>query len=340
MVLARRPRGNPVAEDFSVTNRPWRDLEPGEFRCRNDVISLDAGFRRWMNENSGDEVLPAMNLNEPVMGLVLAEVIESRNGDYSVGSRLMARFAWEEYSISDGTDFIARLPDKLAFEPGAYMGVLGDTGMSAYFGMAEIGRPGPGECVLISGAGGGVGSIAGQIARLHGARAVGIVGSREKGDWIVEELGYDAAVVRGAASPLRDQLREACPGGVDLFFDNVGGELLETAIDCMNHRGRLVLCGAIAGYGDDTPPPGPRNLFEVISRELTVTGFMTHMRHERYDEARAQLAAWLEEGRLKRPEHRLRGIENVPQAFADLFAGRNFGKTLVDLAPAPEPRSS
>ena len=211
------------------------------------------------------------------------------------------------------------------------MGVLGDTGMSAYFGVTELGRPQAGECVLISGAGGGVGSIAGQIARMSGARVVGIVGAEDKARWIVDELGYDAAVNRNAAEPLTQQIAAACPGGVDLFFDNVGGSVLETAIEVMNHRGRLVLCGAISGYGDTDPAPGPSNMFEVVTKELSIQGFMTHFRHERYDEAREQLSAWLRDGRLVSPEHRLQGIEQVARAYADLFGGRNFGKTVVEL---------
>ncbi len=329
VVLARRPDGNPVEDDFRVESAPLPPLADGEFLCRNHFVSLDAGFRKWMNEGAGDEVLPAMALGEPVMGLVLSEVVESRNGDYPVGTWLMARFAWQEYSVSDGSDFIAVLPGELEFPPSAYMGVLGDTGMSAYFGMTELGQPEPGETVLISGAGGGVGSIAGQISKLRGAHTVGIVGSEDKARWITGELGYDAAVIRGG--DLVSQIAKACPNGVDLFFDNVGGAVLETAIEVMNHRGRLVLCGAVSGYGDEEPAPGPRNMFEVVTRELSIRGFMTHFRHERYDEARDQLAAWLREGKLVSPEHRLQGIESVARAYADLFAGRNFGKTVVEL---------
>ncbi len=329
VVLARRPDGNPVDTDFAVKEAELAPLAEGEFLCRNHFVSLDAGFRKWMNEGAGDEVLPAMELGEPVMGLVLSEVVESRNTDYEPGTWLMARFAWQEYSVSDGSDFIARLPGELEFPPSAYMGVLGDTGMSAYFGMTELGQPGPGETVLISGAGGGVGSIAGQISKMRGARTVGIVGSADKGRWIVDTLGYDAAVLRG--DNLLAEIAEACPDGVDLYFDNVGGPLLETAIDVMNHRGRLVLCGAVSGYGDEEPAPGPRNMFEVVTKELSIQGFMTHFRHERYDEAREQLAAWMREGKLVSPEHRLQGIDQVAKAYADLFAGRNYGKTVVEL---------
>jgi NADPH-dependent curcumin reductase CurA len=329
VVLARRPVGNPVEADFALVEAPLPEVTDGNFLTQNSFISLDAGFRNWMNEDSGDEVLPAMALNEPVMGLVLADVIESKHTDYAVGDKLMARFAWQTHSLSDGTDFIARLPDELEFNPSAYMGVLGDTGMSAYFGITDIAKPTADDCVLISGAGGAVGTIAGQIARLSGARVVGIVGSQKKADWLCQTLGYHAAVLRSGAMPLAEAIQAACPDGVDVFFDNVGGQTLEAAISNMNHRGRLVLCGAISGYG--VTPHGPSNLFELITKELSVEGFMTHFRHDRYDEAREQLSAWLREGAIQSPEHRLEGIENVGKAFADLFAGENFGKTIVEL---------
>ena len=329
VVLARRPVGNPVEADFALLEAPLPLVGDASFLTRNNFVSLDAGFRNWMNEDSGDDVLPAMTLNEPVMGLVLAEVIESKHPDYAVGEKLMARFAWQTHSLSDGSDFIARLPDELEFNPSAYMGVLGDTGMSAYFGMTEIAKPTADDCVLISGAGGAVGTIAGQIAKLAGARIVGIVGSQKKANWLCETLGYDAAVIRSGDAPLTQAIADACPAGVDVFFDNVGGQTLEAAISNMKHRGRLVLCGAISGYG--VTPHGPSNLFELVTKELSVEGFMTHFRHERYDEAREQLSVWLREGAIQSPEHRLEGIENVGKAFADLFAGENFGKTIVAL---------
>jgi NADPH-dependent curcumin reductase CurA len=329
VVLARRPNGNPVEADFALVEEPLPEVKDGTFLTRNDFVSLDAGFRNWMNEDAGDEILPAMALNAPVMGLVLAEVIESRHPEYTEGDRLMARFAWQTHSLSDGSDFIARLPRELEFPPSAYMGVLGDTGMSAYFGMEDICTPQPGECVLISGAGGAVGSIAGQIAKRSGARVVGIVGSEAKAKWICDTLGYDAAVTRTGSVALSDAIASTCPEGVDVFFDNVGGQTLEAAISNMNPRGRLALCGAISGYG--VAPYGPNNLFEIVTKELRVEGFMTHLRHARYEEAREQLSAWMRQGLLVSPEHRLQGIESVGKAFADLFAGENFGKTIVAL---------
>ena len=327
VVLARRPTGAPVAEDFALQTTALPSLNDGEILLKNHFVSLDAGFRNWMDEDSGDDVLPAMPIGAPVMGLVLGEVMESRHPEFTPGTLLMARLAWQEYSITDAADFLIRLPEPLEAEPAAYLGLLGDTGLSAYFGLRDIGKPKPGETVLISAAAGAVGSVAGQIARIMGARAVGITSGAEKSQKLITELGYDAVVDRN--DDLISQITAACPNGVDVYFDNVGGPLLETVIDALNEGGRVVLCGAVSTYG--TEQPGPANLFQLVTKQASMTGFLTHTRAEEYPEARAQLAAWLKEGKINAPEYRLEGIESVAQAFCDLFAGRNFGKTIVAL---------
>ena len=327
VVLARRPAGAPVTDDFALVTEPLGAPGDGELLLKNHFISLDAGFRNWMDEDSGDEVLPAMPLGEPVMGLVLGEVIESRHPDFSTGTWLMARLAWQHYSITDASDFLIRLPEPLEAEPAAYLGLLGDTGLSAYFGLRDIGRPVAGETVLVSAAAGAVGSVAGQIAQIMGARAVGITSGSSKGQRLISELGYDAAVDRTA--DLATELRSACPDGIDVYFDNVGGPMLEPVIDQLNEGGRIVLCGAVSTYGNEQP--GPRNLFQLVTKQASMAGFLTHTRAEEYPEARARLARWLAAGKITAPEYRLEGIESVAQAFCDLFAGRNFGKTLVAL---------
>ncbi len=327
IVLARRPSGAPVEEDFALVTEPLTAPEDGQLLLKNHYVSLDAGFRNWMDEGSGDEVLPAMALGAPVMGLVLGEVVESRHPEYRTGTWLMARLAWQEYSITDASDFLIRLPEPLEAEPAAYLGVLGDTGLSAYFGLRDIGQPRAGETVLVSAAAGAVGSVAGQIARIMGARAVGITSGEEKSRKLISELGYDSAVDR--QGDLTSQLTSACPDGVDVYFDNVGGPLLEVVIEQLNEGGRIVLCGAVASYGNEQP--GPRNLFQLVTKQARMQGFLTHTRADEYPQARAHLARWLREGKLAAPEHRLEGIESVAQAFSDLFAGRNFGKTIVAL---------
>lgn len=329
VVLASRPQGVPTEENFRVEQRPIPELQQGQILCRNRFISLDAGFRNWMDEGSGDAVLPAMPLGEPVMGLTLSEVLESRHEEFTAGDILMARFAWEEYTVSDAGDFISPIPN-VEYPLNYYLGVLGDTGLSGYFGLMDYGEIEPGQTVLVSAAAGAVGSIAGQIAKLLGARTVGIASGAEKCQRLISELGYDASVDR-AGTDLDQAISAACPDGVDVYFDNVGGPMLETVLNHINENARILLCGAVATYNSIEPQPGPGNLFQLTTRRAHMHGFMTHMNLDRYDAARAQLAGWIRDGHLQVHEHRLHGIENVGRAFCDLFAGVNFGKTIVAL---------
>jgi len=327
VVLARRPQGNPRVEDFALQQTELSALQTHQLLLKNHYISLDAGFRNWMDEGAGDDVLPAMALHAPVMGLVLGEVVESKHPDYSVGEWLMARLAWQQYSITDASDFLIKVPMDQSHPASYFLGVLGDTGLSAYFGMLDIGQPQPGETVLVSAAAGAVGSIAGQIATLHGARAIGIAGSDEKCRRLIAELGYAGAI--NHRGDVAAQLTQLCPDGVDVYFDNVGGPLLETVLDHITTGARIALCGALATYGD--PQPGPANLFQLVTCEARMEGFFAHTQVERYPAAREQLASWIDAGKIKVPEYRLQGIEQVGPAFCDLFAGRNFGKTVVAL---------
>ena len=327
VILARRPSGSPRPDDFALETSPVPIPGPGQVLLKNRFVSLDAGFRNWMDEDSGDNVLPAMPLGAPVMGLVLGTVESSRHADFSEGEWLMARLAWQQYSVTDATDFLIRLPDPLEAEPHHYLGLLGDTGLSAYFGLRDIAKPQPGETVLVSAAGGAVGSIAGQIARIYGARAVGVAGGEDKCSQLISELNYDAAIDRHG--DWHAQLDRSCPQGIDVYFDNVGGPLLGAVLEHINEGARIVLCGAVAAYGEKQA--GPDNLFQLVTKQATMTGFLTHTRADDYPAARAEIARWLAEGKLTAPEYRLTGIEQVGQAFCDLFDGRNFGKTLVEL---------
>ncbi len=330
VVLARRPVGAPRVDDFTVIESHLPALNAGEVLIENLFISLDAGFRKWMDEGSGDHILPAMAIGEPVMGLTLGRVVSSRHPDFVPGQHLMARLAWERYSITDATDFLVVVPEQYDCPLNWHLGILGDTGMSAYFGLTDVARPKPGETAVISAAGGAVGSIAGQMARIYGARAVGIASGADKCKRLIEELGYDAAVDR-RADDVAGALRAACPDGIDVYLDSVSGPLLEVVLGQINPGARIALCGAVATYNAGTPLPGPSNLFQLVTNQATMTGFMTHLMHERYPEARQQLLDWIEEGKLVNREHMLYGIESVPTAFCDLFAGRNFGKTIVAL---------
>jgi NADPH-dependent curcumin reductase CurA len=329
VVLAARPQGAPQPSDFRVEERTVAAVEDGQILCKNLFVSLDAGFRNWMDEGSGDNVLPAMPLGEAVMGLTLSRVVESRHPDYQVDDLLMARFAWEEYTLTNAGDFISPLPQ--TDQPlNYYLGVLGDTGLSAYFGLTDYGDIKPGETVLVSAAAGAVGSIAGQIAKHYGARTVGISSSPDKCARLVSELGYDAAIDRNSTG-LDAQFAAACPDGVDVYFDNVSGPLLQTVLNHINEEARILLCGSVSTYNLTAPEPGPNNLFQLTTKHAHMHGFMTHLQIDRYDSARATLAKWIEEGHLVVHEHKLQGIEKVGQAFCELFAGVNFGKTIVEL---------
>ena len=336
VVLRVRPRGAPQPSDFAVVESPLRDLVAGEVLVQNLFVSLDAGFRKWMDEGSGDHILPAMQLGAPVMGLTLGRVIESKRADFPVGTHLMARLSWQEYSITDATDFLVVVPDEYDCPLSWHLGILGDTGMSAYFGLQDIGRPALGETVVISAAGGAVGSIAGQIARIAGARTVGIASGADKCTQLVDRLGYDVAVDRTCADVV-GALRDACPDGVDVYLDSVSGPLLEVVLEQINVGARIALCGAVATYNALTPLPGPGNLFKLVTNQARMEGYMTHLLHDRYPQARRQLLDWVEGGQLVSVEYMLHGIDRVGDAFCDLFAGRNFGKTVVELCATSVP---
>ena len=330
VVLAARPRGLPVESDFRIEPGEHPPTGAGQLLLENELISLDAGFRRWMDAGSGDDVLPAMRIGEPVMSLVLGRVVESRHAAYEPGDLLMARLAWEERSLTDASDFLVPVPGDGKHPLRFYLGALGDSGLSAYFGLVDHGKIQPGETVLVSAAAGSVGSIAGQVARLLGGRSVGIASGADKCARLVRELGYEAAVDRSRPD-FAAALSSACPDGIDVYFDNVGGPLLELVLDRINVGARIVMCGAVASYTAEQPLPGPQNLFQIVTKEAHVHGIMTHKHADRYDEGRTVLGSWIESGALRVPEYVLRGIESVPRAFCDLFRGANFGKTIVEL---------
>ncbi len=328
ITLARRPVGKPEATDFGVVESATKALAPGEALIKNWYVSLDAGFRNWMDEDAGDEVLPAMPLGKAVMGLTLGQVVESKNAAIKVGSHVMARLAWEQYSVADASDWLVTIEDDQQHPLSYHLGILGDTGMSAYFGLTDIGKPRAGDTLLVSAAGGAVGSVAGQIAKLMGARVIGLAGSDEKCRRLVADLGYDLGL-NYKDEQLSEWLAEACPNGIDVYFDNVGGPLLEIVLKHIAPGARIAFCGAVADYANDTP--GPANLFRLVTQCATLQGFLTHTQIDRYPEARSQLSKWIASGELKSHEQVYHGIETCGVAFSDMFAGKNFGKTIVKL---------
>ncbi|MFK7977987.1 MAG: NADP-dependent oxidoreductase [Halioglobus sp.] len=335
VTLVRRPNGKPVADDFAVVETQLAPLEEGQARVKNLYVSMDAGFRNWMDEGSGDAVLPAMPIGKAVMGLILGRIVESKNADIPVDRIIMARLAWEEYSTVDDDDWLVTIEDEHAHPLSFHLGILGDTGMSAYFGMTDIGKPGPGDTVLISAAGGAVGSVAGQIAKMRGARVIGLAGSQQKCERLEAELGYDLGL-NYKDTALADQLAAACPDGINVYFDNVGGPLLETVLDNIAPGARIPFCGAVADYAREGSSAeaahGPSNLFNLVKQSATLQGFMTHMQLDRYPEAREHLSQWIASGEVKNHEAMYEGVAMCGVAFSDMFAGKNFGKTVVHVA--------
>ena len=326
VLLTRRPSGAPVAEDFEVRKTLVAQIASGEALVENHYVSLDAGFRNWMDEDSGDDVLPAMELGAPVMGLTVGRVIESKHPTLVKGQLVMGRLAWEAYSIARD-DFLIVLEES-AVPLHYHLGILGDTGMSAYFGLNDIGKPTAQETVVISAAGGAVGYVAGQIAKIMGAkRVVGVTSSAIKGERLLTELNYDA-FINHRSETIHEDIESACPQGIDVYFDNVGGPLLEVILDHINDRARIPFCGAVADYARLTPQ-GPSNLFQLVTHSAKLEGFMTHLQVDRYPEARQQLLEWIAQGQLKSVVAEYEGVEQCGVAFSNLFAGVNFGKSVV-----------
>jgi len=326
VLLARRPNGAPIAEDFEVRTQPVAPIASGEALIENHYVSLDAGFRNWMDEDAGDDVLPAMAIGAPVMGLTVGRVIDSQHPTLEKGQLVMGRLAWEAYSVAKD-DFLIVLEESDV--PLHYhLGILGDTGMSAYFGLKDIGQPTAQDTIVISAAGGAVGYVAGQIAKIMGAkRVIGVTSSPAKGERLVAELGYDGFISHRSET-LHEDIESACSEGIDVYFDNVGGPLLEVILEHINDGARIPFCGAVADYAR-LAPQGPSNLFQLVTHSAKLEGFMTHLQVERYPEAREQLLSWISQGQLKSVAEEYEGVENCGVAFANLFAGVNFGKSVV-----------
>jgi len=332
IVLNKRPQKIMTTDDFQLQIVDIPTIKEGEVLLKNSYLSLDAGFRFWMNEGSGNNILPAMALGEPVQGIVLGTVIESKNSRYQQGDKLMTRIAWQEYSVitADNKE-VYPLPTSWDCDDSLYLGVLGETGMSAYIGTVDIGQLKTGETALISAAAGAAGIVAGQIAKINGAKVIGITSSETKSQKLINEFGFDACLNYKSTTPLSALIAKECPDGIDYYFDSIGGQMLEDAIENIAQNGRIALCGAIANYSSLDPQPGPKNLFNLVVRQASMKGLMTHYESDRYDEMRNQLFQWMKEGKLKNAENCVEGIERTPSAFCGMFTGNNFGKTIIKL---------
>ena len=328
LVLAKRPTGLVDDDTLRLETEPAPEPADGEALVQVRYLSIDPTIRTWMDDVPS--YLPPIQIDEVIRSGGVCEVIESRTDAYQPGQMLFGMPGWQDYAIVDaGERAMQVLPDGVP--PGIAIGILGVTGMTAYFGITDVGAVKEGDVVVISGAAGATGSAAGQIAKLKGAKkVVGIAGGAEKCAHIVDELGFDEAIDYKNEN-VAARLHEACPDGIDLYFDNVGGSILNDCLANLAMRGRVVLCGAISTYNDDGPPTGPSNYLTLLVRRGRMEGFIILDYLDRFPAAQAEMAGWIAEGKIKSSEHIVEGLEKAPDALNLLFSGGNTGKVIVAL---------
>ncbi len=328
--LARRPHGLPVAEDFALVEQTTPKLREGQFLLRNHYASLDPAIRGWMDDRPS--YLPPIRLGDPVRATTVGVVAESRCADFPVGSWASGLHGIEDYSLCSTGGFTRPIDPAAVPAVTNYLSAVGAIGLTAYFALLDIGRPKEGETVLVTGAAGAVGSLVGQIAKMKGCRTVGIAGGPAKCERLTRDYGYDAAIDYRGKSPdeLARAIREAAPKGIDIHFENVGGEILDAGLLALNPRGRVVLCGLISEYNAE--PRGARNIWQLIVQGARMEGFILTHYIPRFGEAIPELARWVKEGKLRVDEHIDSGIENALPAFLRLFEGSNEGKMILKIA--------
>jgi NADPH-dependent curcumin reductase CurA len=322
-IFASKPTGQVGPEHFTRNDDAMPQPGPGEVLVKTTLLSLDPASRAWM---MGPTYRPQLMPGEVMAGWGIGEVVKSNAEKFAPGDLVSADFGWQQYAAMPARALTKH--DKTD-KPEHILGVLGITGLTAYFGMIDVGRPRPGETVLVSGAAGAVGAIAGQIAKLAGCRVVGSTGGADKCKWLIDELGFDAAVDYKAGG-IHKQVKAACPGGVDVYFDNTGGDVLAAALSRMNVGGRVACCGAISNYDTGTPAPGPAGIPGLlVTKRIRMEGFIVMDFYNRKREAEAALGQWLADGKLKAPVDIVEGFEKMPEALAGMFAGKNRGKLMV-----------
>lgn len=328
-LLKSRPAGMVSKDNFSYQESPLPAIGADEVLVRNLYVSFEPAMRGWLDDIPS--YLPPVAIGEVMRASTVAEVLESNNPEIPAGSLVQGMFGWQEYAVAGPS---SPFPPNLLPEgtpPTMPLSVFGGTSFTAYFGLLDVGKPVPGETVLVSGAAGATGSMVAQIAKIHGCRVIGIAGGEEKCQWLKDSCGVDE-VIDYKNEDIDQRLGQTCPDGVNLFFDNVGGDMLDLALGHMADHGRVVMCGQIATYNADTPVPGPVNMFQVVTRRLRLQGFIVIDYMDRFAEATEQLAEWVMAGKLQWREDIQEGFDNIPATFLRLFSGQNQGKQLLKLA--------
>jgi NADPH-dependent curcumin reductase CurA len=328
IVLRERPAGMITDSCFELIESPVPEPGAGQALVRTQYVSLDPAMRGWLDE--GDTYIAAVGIGEVMRCGGLGEVVASNNPALPVGATVYGFMGWQDYVLAGGDNEVPQvLP--AGVDPLDALSVYGATGLTAYFGMLDIGRPEAGETVVVSGAAGATGSVAGQIARIRGCRVVGTAGTDDKCRWVTDDLGFDACI-NYRREDVRTRLRETCPGGIDVFFDNVGGEILDVVLARIRDNARIVLCGAISGYNAAELPPGPRNYANLIIHRGRMEGFLVFDYRDRFPEAVLALAGWVADGQISYRVDVVEGLEQAPRAINRLFTGENTGKLVVKVA--------
>jgi NADPH-dependent curcumin reductase CurA len=324
--LAARPVGMPKPSDWSYTEEPVREPGEGEVLVKVLLVSLDPAMRGWMNE--GRSYIAPVKIGDVMRALAAGVVVASRKPGFAPGDHVTGTFGVQEYAIAG--EGITKVD--LSFAPlPVYLSTLGMTGLTAYFGLLDVGQPKPGETVVLSGAAGAVGAVAGQIARIKGCRVIGISGGRQKCNYIKTELGFDAAIDY-KAEDVRAALSRHCPKGIDVYFDNVGGEILDTVLLQLARAARVVICGAISQYNNTAPIKGPSNYLSLLVNHARMEGFVVFDYAARYAEGLREMAGWLAAGELKSREDIVEGLATFPETLLKLYKGENFGKLILKVA--------
>ena len=330
--LARRPVGLPVRADWSFTAEPVADAAAGGVVVKTLLLSLDPAMRGWMNE--GKSYIAPVAIDEVMRAGGIGEVVASQSDKLAVGDLVSGALGVQEYAAF-GADQLARHAlvkvDASVAPLGQWLNVLGMPGMTGYFGLMDVGQPKPGETVVVSGAAGAVGQTVGQLARIKGCRVVGIAGGPAKCEWVVSELGFDACIDY-KAGPVKDGLKQHCPKGVDIYFDNVGGDILDTVLTRLNRKARIVICGAISQYNNTEAVKGPANYLSLLVNRARMEGIVVFDYTDRFPAAIAELAGYLKDGSMKSREDTVQGLEAFPEALLKLFNGENFGKLVLQIA--------
>jgi NADPH-dependent curcumin reductase CurA len=326
-VLASRPEGLPIKGNFRIETKVVEALEDNEVLLKPWYISVDPYMRGRMNDIKS--YAAPFEVGKPIRGSVVAKVVESRSKSFNDGDVVFANLPWSTYCIEKAENL--RKVDTSSVPPGYYLGILGMPGLTAYFGIVDIGKPKAGETVVISGAAGAVGLAAGQIAKILGARVIGITGTDEKCKLLTEQFRFDEAINYKTSKTLRKVIASLCPKGVDVYFDNVGGEITDAVIANLNFHSRIALCGQISQYNNTRIKMGPVILPMLLTRSVMVQGFIVGNYKDRFGEGLTQLTKWVNEGMLTYKETIVHGFDNLPEAFIGLFAGKNQGKMLVEV---------